>query len=235
MNALELFITVLTVMITSYVGTFAHETGHWLAARLFGFRVFLFQVGQGCLLWRKIVGKTEVIFRLFPGMGCVHVLSDFSLEILQQKSQSQYVREMGLTVDELCRRPPNKGIEDYLFGSIVYHLAGVVVEIAFCLGIIVSIRLFEPEQSAIVVGMTIGAVLQIAVGICQLLPFAFPFRKMGSDGFGAIVFLLMAIARRCKSPLTFAQAFNRCAIVSHVMWGTAFLLILLVMLWTFIR
>jgi regulator of sigma E protease len=140
---------------------FIHEFGHFLSAKLLGFRVDAFAIGFGPALWKRRVGQTEYRINVFPVGGYVALpqLDPSGMEAIQGGD--------GAAAEKLPDVPPWKRIVVSVAGPAGNVLLAVVLAwiIWFAPGSVtgvVSTRIgtVEPETSAWVAGLRPGDVIE---------------------------------------------------------------------------
>jgi regulator of sigma E protease len=140
---------------------FIHEFGHFLSAKLLGFRVDAFAIGFGPAMWRRRVGETDYRINVIPFGGYVALpqLDPSGMEAIQGGE--------GSVPEQLPDVPPWKRIVVSVAGPAGNVLLAVVLAwiIWFAPGSVtgvVSTRIgtVEPETSAWVAGLRPGDVIE---------------------------------------------------------------------------
>ena len=84
---LNIFVILVALFILGVI-IFAHELGHYLAARLTGMKAEIFSLGMGPPIWKKKIGETEFRISWIPFGGYVALpqLDPEAMETIQGKT-----------------------------------------------------------------------------------------------------------------------------------------------------
>jgi len=139
----------LVVFLLFGVVVFAHELGHYLAARWLGFHVEAFAIGFGPAIWKRKIGQTWYRLNWIPfgGYCALPQLDPSGMEKIQGSGEGENANDAPQNLPDMAP-----------WRRIVVAIAGPAGNVALAVLAAVAIWLFAPPSAISTIGTQIGYV-----------------------------------------------------------------------------